>query len=147
MPCATGEPAAARPTASLTRRAFVSISGTVIRRTTCWDSCWEFWPKGNTVQLAQLAAAHLLARIKNNLVFRPLGRLRDGSYVAKLYPLHTKQQLADRSSVTVRKPRFLERLGAFAVFLAPEAFLDLSRAGEDPIFLSPNLFGSPGDLV
>src|SRR5436309_1241554 len=29
--------------------------------------------------------AHLLARIKNNLVFRPIRRLRDGSYLAKLY--------------------------------------------------------------
>jgi Transposase DDE domain len=34
--------------------------------------------------------AHLLARIKNNLVFRPIRRLRDGSYLAKLYrsPAH-----------------------------------------------------------
>src|SRR5262249_45194384 len=30
--------------------------------------------------------AHLLARVKNNLVFRPLRRLGDGSYPAKLYP-------------------------------------------------------------
>ncbi len=30
--------------------------------------------------------AHLLARIKNNLVFQPLRRLADGSYLAKLYP-------------------------------------------------------------
>ncbi len=30
--------------------------------------------------------AHLLARIKNNLVFRPLRRLRDGSYLAQLDP-------------------------------------------------------------
>jgi hypothetical protein len=30
--------------------------------------------------------AQLLARIKNNLVFRPIRRLRDGSYLAKLYP-------------------------------------------------------------
>jgi Transposase DDE domain len=29
--------------------------------------------------------AHLLARIKKNLVFRPIRRLRDGSYLAKLY--------------------------------------------------------------
>jgi hypothetical protein len=30
--------------------------------------------------------SQVLARIKNNLVFRPIRRLRDGSYLAKLYP-------------------------------------------------------------
>jgi hypothetical protein len=30
--------------------------------------------------------AHLLARVKKNLIFTPIKRLRDGSYLAKLYP-------------------------------------------------------------
>jgi len=38
------------------------------------------------VRQVRQRGAHLLARIKNNLVFRPLRRLRDGSYLAKLYP-------------------------------------------------------------
>lgn len=38
------------------------------------------------VQQVRRRGAHLLARIKNNLVFRPLRRLSDGSYLAKLYP-------------------------------------------------------------
>jgi hypothetical protein len=38
------------------------------------------------VQQVRGRGAHLLARIKHNLVFRPLRRLGDGSYLAKLYP-------------------------------------------------------------
>jgi hypothetical protein len=48
------------------------------------------WDRGflsyELVQQVRQRHAHLLARIKNNLVFRPLRRLRDGSYRAKLYP-------------------------------------------------------------
>ena len=38
------------------------------------------------VRQVRQRGAHLLARIKRNLVFRPLQRLRDGSYLANLYP-------------------------------------------------------------
>jgi transposase IS4-like protein/DDE family transposase len=38
------------------------------------------------VQQVLQQRTELLARIKNNLVFRPIRRLRDGSYLAKLYP-------------------------------------------------------------
>src|SRR5205807_1245461 len=38
------------------------------------------------VRQVRQQGAHLLARVKNNLVFRPLRRLHDGSYLAKLYP-------------------------------------------------------------
>lgn len=38
------------------------------------------------VQQVRRRGAHLLARVRNNLVFRPLRRLGDGSYLAKLYP-------------------------------------------------------------
>ena len=47
------------------------------------------WDRGllsyANVQLVQQRQAQLLARIKKHLVFRPLRRFRDGSYLAKLY--------------------------------------------------------------
>jgi Transposase DDE domain len=45
--------------------------------------------------------AHLLARIKNNLVFQPLRRLADGSYLAKLYPSARHRQ-RDEGGIVVR---------------------------------------------
>lgn len=45
--------------------------------------------------------AHLLARIKNNLVFRPLRRLADGSYLAKLYP-SPRHRDRDQGGILVR---------------------------------------------
>lgn len=48
------------------------------------------WDRGflsyDLVQQVRRRRAHLLARIKSNLIFRPVRRLRDGSYRAKLYP-------------------------------------------------------------
>ena len=32
------------------------------------------------------AACHLLARVKSNTILRPIRRLPDGSYLAKIYP-------------------------------------------------------------
>ena len=47
------------------------------------------WDRGflsyDLVQQVHRSGAQLLARIKNNLVFRPLRRLSDGSFLAKLY--------------------------------------------------------------
>jgi Insertion element 4 transposase N-terminal/Transposase DDE domain len=51
-------------------------------------------------QIAQ-RGAHLLARIKSNLVFRPLRRLPDGSYLAKLYPSSWQRQ-RDEGGIVVR---------------------------------------------
>lgn len=52
------------------------------------DEIMLLWDRGflsyHLVQQVVQARAHLLARIKNNLVFRPVHRLRDGSYLAKL---------------------------------------------------------------
>jgi hypothetical protein len=45
--------------------------------------------------------AVLLARIKCNLVFRVLRRLRDGSYIAKLYP-STRHRNRDQGGIRVR---------------------------------------------
>jgi hypothetical protein len=63
------------------------------------------WDRGflsyQLVQQVRRHRAHLLARIKNNLVFRPVRRLRDGSYLAKLYasPRHRDR---DEGGVLVR---------------------------------------------
>lgn len=45
--------------------------------------------------------AHLLARIKKNLVFEPIQHLSDGSYLAKLYP-SAKDRRHDRNGILVR---------------------------------------------
>ena len=53
------------------------------------------------VQQVRQRGAHLLARIKKNLVFRPLRRLRDGSYLAKLYA-SARHRDRDEGGVEVR---------------------------------------------
>ena len=53
------------------------------------------------VQQVRQRGAHLLARIKNNLVFQPLRRLGDGSYLAKLYP-SPRHRDRDEGGVVVR---------------------------------------------
>jgi len=44
---------------------------------------------------------HLLARVKKNLVFKPLRRLRDGSYLAKIYP-SPRHRDRDEEGIVVR---------------------------------------------
>ncbi len=53
------------------------------------------------VQQVRQRGAHLLARIKRNLVFRPLRRLKDGSYLAKLYP-SSRHRARDEGGIEVR---------------------------------------------
>jgi len=53
------------------------------------------------VQQGRRRGAHLLARVKNHLVFRPLRRLGDGSYLAKLYP-SPRHRDRDEGGVVVR---------------------------------------------
>ena len=53
------------------------------------------------VQRVRRRGAHLLARVKKNLVFRPLRRLRDGSYLAKLYP-SARHRERDQGGIKVR---------------------------------------------
>ncbi len=55
----------------------------------------------DTVQRVCARKAHLLARIKKNLVFVPLRRLRDGSFLAKLYP-SPKHRRHDQDGTIVR---------------------------------------------
>jgi hypothetical protein len=45
--------------------------------------------------------AHLLARIKSNLIFDPIRRLRDGSFLAKLYP-SPRHRARDEGGIVVR---------------------------------------------
>ena len=45
--------------------------------------------------------AHLLARIKKNLIFQPIRQLSDGSYLAKLYP-SAKDRRHDTNGIVVR---------------------------------------------
>lgn len=53
------------------------------------------------VQQVHQRGSHLLARIKNNLVFRPTQRLSDGSYRAKLYP-SSRHRDRDEDGIEVR---------------------------------------------
>jgi hypothetical protein len=53
------------------------------------------------VQQVQGRQAHLLARIKKNLVFTPIRRLHDGSFLAKLYPSAAHRQ-RDEAGIVVR---------------------------------------------
>jgi hypothetical protein len=53
------------------------------------------------VQRVLLRKAHLLARIKKNLVFTPLRRLRDGSFLAKLYASAAHRR-RDEGGIVVR---------------------------------------------
>ena len=63
------------------------------------------WDRGflsyRTVSQVRQQGAHLLARIKKNLIFKPLQRLCDGSYLAKLYrsPAHRQR---DEGGIVVR---------------------------------------------
>lgn len=63
------------------------------------------WDRGflsyDLVQQVLQRGSHLLARIKNNLEFRPIRRLRDGSYLAKLYP-SPRHRDRDEEGVVVR---------------------------------------------
>jgi len=63
------------------------------------------WDRGflsyDNVQDVLARRAHLLARIKKNLVFVKLKRFRDGSYLSKLYR-SAKERRHDRNGITVR---------------------------------------------
>lgn len=63
------------------------------------------WDRGflsyDLVQQVRQRGAHLLARIKKNLIFRPFRRLPDGSYLAKLYP-SPRHRDRDQDGMVVR---------------------------------------------
>ena len=68
-------------------RAEVSMAAALLRHLT--SDMLLLWDRGllsyANVALVQKRQAQLLARIKKNLVFQPVQRFRDGSYLAKLY--------------------------------------------------------------
>ena len=53
------------------------------------------------VRQVQARGAHLLARVKGNLIFTPTRHLRDGSFLAKLYP-SPRHRARDKGGVVVR---------------------------------------------
>lgn len=53
------------------------------------------------VQPVRARGAHLLARVKSNLIFTPTQRLRDGSFLAKLYP-SPRHRARDEGGLVVR---------------------------------------------
>ena len=53
------------------------------------------------VQQVRTRGAHLLARVKGNLIFTPTRRLRDGSFLAKLYP-SPRHRARDEGGLVVR---------------------------------------------
>jgi hypothetical protein len=69
------------------RRSEVKMAAALLR--SLQDDMLLLWDRGflsyDLVRQVRQRRAHLLARIKKNLVFRPIRRLRDGSYLAKLY--------------------------------------------------------------
>ena len=69
------------------RRSEVKMAPSLLRF--LQDDMLLLWDRGflsyDLVQQVHRSGAQVLARIKNNLVFRPLRRLSDGSFLAKLY--------------------------------------------------------------
>jgi hypothetical protein len=63
------------------------------------------WDRGflsyKLVAQVSLQGAHLLARVKNNLIFKTIRRLPDGSYLSKLYPSSRHRQ-RDQDGILVR---------------------------------------------
>ena len=63
-----------------------------------WDR--NFLSYGRVKQVVD-QGAHLLAHVKKDLIFQPIRRFKDGSYLAKLYPNAT-QRKHDRNGIVVR---------------------------------------------
>ena len=63
------------------------------------------WDRGflsyRLVGAIQLQGTHLLARVKTGLIFHPIRQLKDGSYLAKLYPSDSCRR-QDKKGILVR---------------------------------------------
>ena len=63
------------------------------------------WDRGflsyELVRAVRLRQAHLLARVKTNLILEPIRRFKDGSFLAKLYPSPHAREM-DRDGLRVR---------------------------------------------
>lgn len=85
------------------RRAEITLASVLLRHLTAdmlllWDR--GFLSYDHVAQVLR-SKAHLLARVKTGLVFTPLKRLPDGSYLAKLYR-SAKHRRQDRDGIVVR---------------------------------------------
>jgi hypothetical protein len=87
-PCSCGEVPMARPLLRFLEENMLLL----------WDRGFLSY---NLVQEVRQQGAHLLARVKKNLIFRPLRRLSDGSYLAKLYP-SPRYRERDQKGILVR---------------------------------------------
>jgi hypothetical protein len=85
------------------RRGEVTMAGYLLRflekdMLLLWDR--NFLSYANLAQVRQ-REAHLLARIKSNMIFQPIRRFWDGSFLAKAYPsAHCREK--DRDGILVR---------------------------------------------
>jgi hypothetical protein len=110
------------------RRNECRMAGTLLRQLQpdmllLWDRSFLSYA---LVQQVLARGSHLLARIKNQLVFKALRRLPDGSYVARLYP-STHHRNRDEGGIKVRiieytlqdpgQPRSGERLRLLTTLL------------------------------
>lgn len=101
--CETGSHVLYRSLIKPCRRGEIGMAGAVLRfleegMLLLWDR--NFLSFGH-VAAVRARTAHLLARIKGNLVFEPLRVLDDGSYLAKIYP-SAKHRARDEGGVVVR---------------------------------------------
>jgi hypothetical protein len=85
------------------RRSEVAMAATLLRHLDkdmllLWDRSFLSYQR---VRQLRRRGAHLLARVKTKLVFRPLRRLSDGSYQAKLYP-SPRHRDRDQDGILVR---------------------------------------------
>ena len=87
-PCSCGEVPMARPLLRFLEENMLLL----------WDRGFLSY---DLVQEVRQQDAHLLARVKKNLVFRPIRHLSDGSYLAKLYP-SPRHRDRDQDGIMVR---------------------------------------------
>lgn len=87
-PCSCGEVTMARPLLRFLEENMLLL----------WDRGFLSY---DLVQAVLRQGAHLLARVKKNLIFRPIRRLGDGSYLAKLYP-SPRHRERDQQGILVR---------------------------------------------
>jgi hypothetical protein len=101
--CEVGTHVLWKTTTKPCRRGEVSMASSLLRflqedMLLLWDRNFLSY---HLVQQVRQRGAHLLARIKSNLVFRPLRQLRDGSFLAKLYP-SPRHRDRDEGGIPVR---------------------------------------------
>jgi len=87
-PCRRGEPPMARHLARFLQENMLLL----------WDRNFLSY---SLLKSVRERGAHILARIKSNLIFTPIQRLPDGSFLAKLYP-SSRHRERDEAGIVVR---------------------------------------------